>query len=202
MKNMSYQIKSFMWQRLSLGGSHLLVYAVIYSFSQGGDGSFFGSHSFLSEITGLSVSTVKRTLHSLLDMGLIEKLTPGGRVVYRSVITDDADIIEDTDIVDEIEGPCECDTPEPRKEDNTINKSAREKQGERVNTVKHTFLSLGKDGIIQMTNEQYKKLLSLIDEEHLLAYIRKMEILILAQKYHINNPYKTLVKWIKNDTRV
>lgn len=59
---------------LGLKGNELLVYAVIYGYSQEGQGCFYGSLSHLCDICGIAsrqtaISTIKR----LMDKGLINK---------------------------------------------------------------------------------------------------------------------------------
>ena len=74
----SVTIHGWMISRLGLSGTDLLVYAIIYGFSQDGESVFYGSRSYLTEWTKTSLSSVKRSLKTLLVMGLIEQ-------VYHSV---------------------------------------------------------------------------------------------------------------------
>ena len=65
-------IQSFMINDLKLKGSDLLIYAIIYGFSQG-DKYYNGSIKYLTEFTALSSSTVYESLNRLIDKGLIIK---------------------------------------------------------------------------------------------------------------------------------
>ena len=59
---------------LGLKGNELLVYAVIYGYSQEGQGCFYGSLSHLCDICGIaSRQTAISTIKSLMDKGLINK---------------------------------------------------------------------------------------------------------------------------------
>lgn len=58
---------------LGLSGNELLVYAVIYGYSQDGESEYYGSLAHLSELLRLDRSTVIRVLQRLVDAQLIRK---------------------------------------------------------------------------------------------------------------------------------
>ena len=62
-----------MISELGLSGNELLVYAVIYGYSQDGESEYFGSLARLSELLRLDRRTVMRLLQRLLNAGLIRK---------------------------------------------------------------------------------------------------------------------------------
>lgn len=66
-------IRSFMVNELHLSGNALIIYAVIYGFSQDGDSWFTGSRSYLAAWCQASKSTVSRNLETLCADGLIER---------------------------------------------------------------------------------------------------------------------------------
>ena len=66
-------IQSFMVNELHLRGNALIIYAVIYGFSQDGDSWFTGSRSYLAAWCQASKSTVSRNLETLCADGLIER---------------------------------------------------------------------------------------------------------------------------------
>lgn len=66
-------IQGWMRTELNLKGNELLVYAVIYGFSQLAGTKFTGSRKYLAEWCGCSMATIDRTLISLVDKGLISK---------------------------------------------------------------------------------------------------------------------------------
>lgn len=73
-KNENYlTIQGWMVNELGLTGNQLLVYAVIYGFSQINDQWFTGSLKYIAEWSGVSKLTVIRTLQVLIEKGLIEK---------------------------------------------------------------------------------------------------------------------------------
>ena len=66
-------IQSFMVNELHLSGNALIIYAVIYGFSQDGDSWFTGSRAHLAAWCQASKSTVSRNLDALCSDGLIER---------------------------------------------------------------------------------------------------------------------------------
>ena len=58
---------------LGLKGNELLVYAVIYGFSQDNDSWFTGSQSYLAKWCNSTRQGIQKNLNSLINKGLIEK---------------------------------------------------------------------------------------------------------------------------------
>ena len=66
-------IQGWMVTRLGLKGNELLVYAIIYSFSQDGEQKYQGSAGWIASWLSSSRQTVYNVLRSLEEKGLIEK---------------------------------------------------------------------------------------------------------------------------------
>ena len=66
-------IPRWMVENLGLTGDELLIFAIIYSFSQDGKSKYEGTTKYLSFWTGKSKDTVLRNLRSLLNKGLIDR---------------------------------------------------------------------------------------------------------------------------------
>ena len=67
------QIQGWMINELKLKGNELLIYAIIYGFSQDGQSKFTGSLKYLSDWTNSSKQNCLNHLKSLLEKNLIEK---------------------------------------------------------------------------------------------------------------------------------
>ena len=67
-------IQYWMVSKLNLKGNELLLYAIIYGFSQDGNSVFSGSSSYLESWLNTSKQTVFNTLKSLVEKGLIIKM--------------------------------------------------------------------------------------------------------------------------------
>lgn len=68
-------IQSWMCSELKLKSNDLLVYALIYGFSQDGESVFNGSRSYIAEMFNISLPTVDKALNNLLSANLIEKIS-------------------------------------------------------------------------------------------------------------------------------
>ena len=66
-------IQSFMVSELGLKGNELLIYAIIFGFSQTTGQAFHGSLTYLENWTNSTRPTVISSLKSLVEKGLIEK---------------------------------------------------------------------------------------------------------------------------------
>lgn len=66
-------IQGWMRTELELSGIELIIYAVIYGFSQDGESRFTGAASYLADWCGCSRQTVINNLKTLLNKGLIVK---------------------------------------------------------------------------------------------------------------------------------
>lgn len=85
-------IQGWMRTRLNLKGNELLIYALIYGFSQDGQSRFTGSRKYIADWCGCSLDTVDRSLSSLVSKGLLAKYPHtdqnGSRVVdYAAILT-------------------------------------------------------------------------------------------------------------------
>lgn len=85
-------IQGWMRTRLNLKGNELLIYALVYGFSQDGQSRFTGSRKYIAEWCGCSLDTVDRSLSSLVGKGFLAKYPHtdqnGSRVVdYAAILT-------------------------------------------------------------------------------------------------------------------
>jgi DNA-binding MarR family transcriptional regulator len=67
-------IQGFMVKDLGLKGNELLVYAIIYGFSQDGETHFTGSLQYLADWTNSTKQGVLKNLKSLLEKKLIQRV--------------------------------------------------------------------------------------------------------------------------------
>ena len=66
-------IHGWMRTKFKLKGPELLVYAIIYGFTQEGETAFYGSRRYMAEAAGIALPTVDKVISSLIEKGLIEK---------------------------------------------------------------------------------------------------------------------------------
>lgn len=71
-------VQGWMANDLNLSGNDLLIYALIYGFSQNGSTSkFTGSLSYIEDLLNIARTSVSRSLNKLVDRGLIIKKVDG-----------------------------------------------------------------------------------------------------------------------------
>lgn len=197
-KSSNYSIDTFMIDELGLAGGELNVFAAIYSFTKGALGIFCASQEYLGKICALSSSSVKRILASLLKRGYIEKLQHKGHVAYRATRCADA---KRADRIPMPPNDAEEELP-PREVIEEKNLDVRELLSGSCARPKYEFHSVGREDMVFMTAQQYKELCTLIDEEHLAAYIRRLELLIKNGEFRTHSSYKTIKRWISEDAWV
>lgn len=96
-----FTVQAFMRNNLHLKGNELLIYAIIYGFSQIENQFFTGSLNYLADWTGASRTTIKRTLINLLKKGLLDKETifkNGVRYCKYRALTEAKKILNDEEI--------------------------------------------------------------------------------------------------------
>lgn len=64
-------IEGWMRTRLGLSGNELIVYAVVYQFSQGNAGRYIGGLAFLADWCGCHIDTARRAVRNLEEQGFI-----------------------------------------------------------------------------------------------------------------------------------
>ena len=88
-ENSFITIQAFMVTELNLKGNDLLVYAVIYGFSQDGESWYTGSIDYLQQWTNSTRQGVINSLKKLCDLGLIEKQDSRPTNHYRATLKDE-----------------------------------------------------------------------------------------------------------------
>ena len=84
-------IQGWMVKDLALKNNELLIYAIIYGFSQDGDNKFTGTLQYLADWTGSTKQGVSKNLKSLLEKNLIikyEKSINGVKVCEYAAVKD------------------------------------------------------------------------------------------------------------------
>ena len=91
-KNSNYfVIQGWMINELKLKGNELIIYAIIYGFSQDGS-QYTGSLQYIAEWANISKRSVISTIQKLINLGFIEKIgstNKAGFNSYRAIDIDD-----------------------------------------------------------------------------------------------------------------
>lgn len=130
-------IQGWMRTKLNLKGYELIIYALIYGFSQDGNSKFSGTRRYIAEWCGCSMKTVDNTIASLLTKKIIvkhEKYVNGIRMCdYTAVPTETAGRQNDTQAP--ANTTAECDTVEPQPLINEPQTPARPKEPDPIEEI-------------------------------------------------------------------
>lgn len=69
-----YRVYAFMTEELKLRNSELRVYAILFSYTNGNAGMYYGTQKYLAETLHICTRTLQYTLASLTKRGLIENV--------------------------------------------------------------------------------------------------------------------------------
>lgn len=68
-----FMIQGWMINELKLKGNDLLIFAIIYGFSQDNESEFYGSRQYLADWLQVSLPTIDKSLKNLIEKNLIIK---------------------------------------------------------------------------------------------------------------------------------
>ena len=199
MENSYFIVYDFMVDELKLSGATLLVYALIYSFTNA-ESECYGSLEYIAERVGASRTTVYRSLKELtrknyIIKGKAERIGKVSYIANRNVLFKN----ESTDT-------SECNTESFKTAPN--NKEIKKE----IITNYHSFTQegakrpicyFGPNKVVEMTLHQYTNLLRAIGISDTLRYIRILDEKILSAKPRAyKNHYKTIITWAREDCLV
>lgn len=76
-------VAGWMVKDLGLSGNSLMIYAIIYGYSQDGSGDYHGGYRYLAEFAGCSMSSAIGITKKLVEAGLLtkEEEPVGGNII-------------------------------------------------------------------------------------------------------------------------
>ena len=83
-ENSYITIQAFMINDLKLKGNDLLIFAIIYGFSQDGESDYKGSRQYLANWCNSTLRGIDKSLNHLIELDLIEKCKVENKVLYRT----------------------------------------------------------------------------------------------------------------------
>ena len=189
----NYHVYSFML-KLDISSKAMNVYALIYSFTQGKRGLFYGTQGYIARTLGISVRTVQRAYKTLFSMHLLERqysedgMLRGIRAIAPKKLPKNP---EKRDTSEKEIVICEPITPEEVE-------SNIPPQPEKYGLVE----IIGCEGVA-LTVRQYLKLRELVAPEVLTLYIHRFQKYLdkCFEEFRPapRNHYKTIKSWIDED---
>lgn len=131
----SFVIHGWMRTKLKLSGNALMIYSIIFGFSQDNQSAFYGTRQYLSDFIGASRPTVDKALNELCELGYIVKESVEIKNVLFNNFKINFDILDNVNFNDTyketLQGYKETlhnDNKEYNKELNNINNISKEKE--------------------------------------------------------------------------
>ncbi len=214
----SYHVYSF-FRNLKLSRTATQVYAILYSFTLGEAGLYYGSQKYLSENLGISERTVQRAYRELRERKLIEKVRIGKfsgircKDISTLSLSDEQKKCE-SEAISETKPANETHTPSKYRSDTNICTNEPKEPSKCGGTIdfyknpspKYQPKSFGRLGYVCLTPEQYKSLCSLVAEETVELYIQKFELMLARNRDapSLKTPaphshYRTIKSWLIKD---
>lgn len=191
MRNENYiAIQGWMRNELGLKGNDLLVYAIIYGFTQAENQRFTGSLSYLADWCGATKAGIIKNLKNLLEKGLIQKqdrYINGVKFVeyYATQFNGVCNSVEQggkLSIPNNIEDNIEDTKGNIYTADSTQLKDQKHKYGE----YDHVLL----------TDKERDKLFDRYGEAMTMAAVRYLDEYIERKGYRAKSHYLTIIKWV------
>ncbi|MBR1527764.1 MAG: helix-turn-helix domain-containing protein [Oscillospiraceae bacterium] len=208
-----YVVHGWMLNELGLKGNELLVYAIIYGFSQGENQWFMGYRKYLADFTNCTIRSVQNILNALVEKNLIEKQerSDGTQkvVFYRAV--------RDTNISGKNFTPSEKNSLPPVKkfhppsekfspptiyniidniEDNIERENALAPEPKKQKEIKHKF---GEYHHVRLTDNQFQKLIEEYGENAINLYIKKVDEYCQQHGKSYKDYNLTIRNWMNKD---
>ena len=124
----SFVIHGWMRTKLKLSGNALMIYSIIFGFSQDNQSAFYGTRQYLSDFIGASRPTVDKALNELCELGYIIKESVEIKNVLFNNFKINFDILDNVNFNDTYKETLHNDNKEYNKELNNINNISKEKE--------------------------------------------------------------------------
>lgn len=184
-----YQVQGWMINHLHLKGTALSLYAIIYGFTQDGEGEYVGGLQYLSDFAGgLSKRTVSDTLKKLVALGYVEcreGISGGVRFKYYKI---------STDVVKNVRGGSEI-FSFSHKSNNKYIQNKRENAPARAYGEKNAY---GEFENVLLTEEEYSLLCERFGE-NARKLINNLSLKMRSKGYRYEDHYATLLLWAEGD---
>jgi predicted DNA-binding transcriptional regulator len=179
---------------MGLNANETLVYAFLYSFTQGKTGVYYGTQKYISNTLNIAMRTVERVLKNLREKGLIENYVSDDGKIKGIRTRMPAQDIEDFEEEEEIM------LPKVRKTPKTSNEIE-----ENLPYIEEKFAPIEMPGIetLFLTEKQYEKLRELVPNDVLYGYARRFDRYMLKRVGSVlpapRSHYKLIKQWIEED---
>lgn len=197
MKNENYiTIQGWMRNELGLKGNDLLVYAIIYGFTQTEGQRFTGGLSYLADWCGATKAGIIKNLQNLLGRGLIERtdryINGVKFVEYHATQFNGACNSVEQWVCNSVEQGGKLSLP------NNIEDNKEQNNKENNKDIKHTY---GEYKHVRLTDKERDKLMDEFGEAETMAAIKYLDSYIEEKGYKAKSHYLTMRRWVIDAVR-
>ena len=182
-----YVVKGWMLNDLNLKGNELVVYAIVYGFSQDSSSRFTGSLKYVESAIGASRPTVIKALKALVSAGHIKKVsTIKNSITYNEYYADLTGSKEPLPLTSKeaLQGGSKETLPNSISKNNIVNKiEKKHKYGEYKNVL--------------LTDTEYENLKEKLRDRE--KWITEVDEGIELKGYTYKSHYLAILKWAKKD---
>lgn len=175
-------IQSFMVNELNLKGNELIIYAIIYGFSQAENQTFSGSLQYLADWTNCTKQGVIKILKSLVDKGFIVKKEN----VINNVKFCEYYSTKFNTLLNKVEYPIKQSLP------NNINNNIN-------NNIFIKKKNYGEFENVLLTDKEYQKLIDKHGKSVVDDYIEKVSGYCQSSGKKYKDYYATVQNWLRKD---
>lgn len=192
-------IQGWMVTELKLKGNELLIYALIFGFTQTTNQNFTGSLQYIADWTNSTKQGVLKCLKNLIDKGFIEK-----REIYKNKVKYcEYRTTKFNGVLNKVEqgmqqsliGGIKQSLPNNISLNNNSNNNNNNDSNENVNTHKPSKHKYGQYNHVLLDDEQYNKLVSSLGEKEAQRMINTLDEGIELKGYTYKNHYLAIIKW-------
>ena len=198
----NYHVHDFMFE-LGLSPNEVLVYALIYSFTKGKTGVYYGSQKYVASVIGISTRTVIRIYKKLFLLKLIEKcesstvFKKGIRAVLPKTVFANSNPSPNSKTTESLE---ERPLPKISRPPKT---AAQIECAIPSGNDKFALIDIPNCDAVALTEHQYRKLRELVGNDVLYAYTRRfqryLEDRLKTMQPSPRSHYKLIKSWIEED---
>ena len=185
-----------MRNELGLKGNDLLVYAIIYGFTQTEGQRFTGGLSYLASWCGATKAGIIKNLQNLLGRGLIERtdryINGVKFVEYYATQFNGACNSVEQGVCNSVEQGGKLSLP------NNIEDNIEQNNKENNKDIKHTY---GEYKHVRLTDKERDKLMDEFGEAETMAAIKYLDSYIEEKGYKAKSHYLTMRRWVFDAVR-
>lgn len=195
---MNYTIHDFMTEQLHLKGTELLLYALVYNFSQDGNGCFYGTADYAAQKVACTRRSIVSTFASLVDAGLLSKSSGhhNGRATIDYVAIVPQTSAKNAQCENFSQTVCNNFTDSVKNSHTNNQDNLKDKE---THTTSARAKKMQIAEFVSMTEAEYQKLLERFGEEDTAELVAILDNAKGSKGYNYKSDYRAILSWCVNE---